>query len=78
MSPPLGIWANGLALVDALRLDGLVECGHELVNQQALRGVQQRLELLVAEKASTAAESIEAIHGAVALPVDDILNDLID
>jgi CheY-like chemotaxis protein len=33
------------------------------------------LELLVAEKASTAAESIEAIHGAVALPVDDILND---
>lgn len=33
------------------------------------------LELLVAEKASTTAESIEAIHGAVALPVDDILND---
>ena len=35
------------------------------------------LELLVAEKASTAAESIEAIHGAVALPVDDILNDAV-
>lgn len=32
------------------------------------------LELLVAEKASTAAESVEAIHSAVALPVDDILN----
>jgi CheY-like chemotaxis protein len=32
------------------------------------------LELLMAEKASTAAESVEAIHGAVALPVDDILN----
>ena len=35
------------------------------------------LELLVAEKASTAAESIEAIHGAVALPVDDILTDAV-
>ncbi len=36
------------------------------------------LELLVAEKASTAAESIEAIHGAVALPVDDILNEAVN
>jgi len=36
------------------------------------------LELLVAEKATTAAESIEAIHGAVALPVDDILNDAVN
>jgi len=36
------------------------------------------LELLVAEKASTAAESVEAIHGAVALPVDDILNDAVN
>ena len=35
------------------------------------------LELLVAEKASTAAESVEAIHGAVALPVDHILNDAV-
>jgi CheY-like chemotaxis protein/PAS domain-containing protein len=33
------------------------------------------LELLLAEKASTAAASVEAIHSAVALPVDDILND---
>jgi CheY-like chemotaxis protein len=36
------------------------------------------LELLVAEKASTAAESIEAIHSAVALPVDEILNDAVN
>lgn len=36
------------------------------------------LELLVAEKASTAAESVEAIHRAVALPVDDILNDAVN
>lgn len=36
------------------------------------------LELLVAEKATSAAESIEAIHGAVALPVDDILNDSVN
>jgi two-component system, sensor histidine kinase SagS len=36
------------------------------------------LELLVAEKASTAAESVEAIHSAVALPVDDILNDAVN
>ncbi len=36
------------------------------------------LELLVAEKASTAAESVEAIHGAVALPVDEILNDAVN
>ena len=36
------------------------------------------LELLVAEKASTTAESIEAIHGAVALPVDQILNDAVN
>jgi len=36
------------------------------------------LELLAAEKASTAAESVEAIHGAVALPVDDILNDAVN
>jgi CheY-like chemotaxis protein len=33
------------------------------------------LELLAAEKATTAAASVEAIHSAVALPVDDILND---
>jgi len=36
------------------------------------------LELLVAEKLSTAAESVEAIHSAVALPVDDILNDAVN
>jgi CheY-like chemotaxis protein/GAF domain-containing protein len=36
------------------------------------------LELLVAEKATTAAASIEAIHGAVALPVDDILNEAVN
>lgn len=35
------------------------------------------LELLVAEKASTAAASVEAIHSAVAMPVDDILNDAV-
>jgi two-component system, sensor histidine kinase SagS len=35
------------------------------------------LELLVAEKATTAAESVEAIHSAVALPVDEILNDAV-
>lgn len=37
-----------------------------------------QLELLVAEKASTAAESVEAIHSAVALPVDEILNDAVN
>ena len=36
------------------------------------------LELLVAEKATTAAASVEAIHSAVALPVDDILNDAVN
>ncbi len=36
------------------------------------------LDLLAAEKASTAAESIEAIHRAVALPVDVILNDAVN
>jgi len=36
------------------------------------------LELLVAEKAGTAARSIEAIHSAVALPVDEILNDAVN
>ncbi len=36
------------------------------------------LELLVAEKATTAAQSVEAIHSAVALPVDDILNDAVN
>jgi CheY-like chemotaxis protein len=36
------------------------------------------LELLVAEKASTAAESVEAIHTAVALPIDDILNESVN
>lgn len=36
------------------------------------------LELLVAEKASTAAESCVAIHAAVALPVDEILNDAVN
>ncbi len=36
------------------------------------------LELLVAEKASTAAASVEAIHSAVALPIDDILNDAVN
>ena len=36
------------------------------------------LELLVAEKATAVAESVEAIHSAVALPVDDILNDAVN
>lgn len=36
------------------------------------------LELLVAEKANVAAQSIEAVHSAVALPVDDILNDAVN
>jgi len=36
------------------------------------------LDLLVAEKASTAQQSVEAIHSAVALPVDEILNDVVN
>ncbi len=36
------------------------------------------LELLVAEKATTAAKSVEAIHTAVALPIDDILNETVN
>jgi two-component system, sensor histidine kinase SagS len=36
------------------------------------------LELLVAQKATAAQESVEAIHSAVALPVDDILNDAVN
>jgi two-component system, sensor histidine kinase SagS len=36
------------------------------------------LELLVAEKAGAAAESVEAIHSAVALPVDEILNEAVN
>jgi CheY-like chemotaxis protein len=36
------------------------------------------LELLAAEKATTAAASVTAIHSAVALPVDDILNDAVN
>jgi CheY-like chemotaxis protein len=36
------------------------------------------LELMVAQSASTAQESCEAIHGAVALPVDEILNDAVN
>jgi CheY-like chemotaxis protein/PAS domain-containing protein len=36
------------------------------------------LELLAAEKANAAAESVEAIHSAVALPVDIILNDAVN
>ncbi|MCG8449251.1 MAG: GAF domain-containing protein, partial [Pirellulales bacterium] len=36
------------------------------------------LELLAAQKASTAAASVEAIHSAVALPIDVILNDAVN
>jgi len=36
------------------------------------------LELLVAEKTSTAMESCEAIHSAVAMPVDEILNEAVN
>ncbi len=36
------------------------------------------LKLLVAQQANTAQASIEAIHSAVALPVDDILNDAVN
>ena len=36
------------------------------------------LELLAAEKLTTAAESVEAIHSAVALPVDEILNEAVN
>jgi two-component system, sensor histidine kinase SagS len=35
------------------------------------------LELLVAQKANAAQRSVEAIHSAVALPVDEILNDAV-
>ena len=35
------------------------------------------LELLAAEKVSATTESVEAIHSAVALPVDEILNDAV-
>ncbi len=35
------------------------------------------LELLVAQRAETAQKSVEAIHGAVALPIDSILNDAV-
>jgi CheY-like chemotaxis protein len=36
------------------------------------------LELLVAQRTNTAQESVEAIHSAVALPVDEILNDTVN
>jgi CheY-like chemotaxis protein/PAS domain-containing protein len=36
------------------------------------------LELLVAQQANTAQASVEAIHSAVALPVDEILNDAVN
>ena len=36
------------------------------------------LELLAAQQANTAAASVEAIHSAVARPVDDILNDAVN
>lgn len=36
------------------------------------------LELLAAEKVSTTAANVEAIHSAVALPIDDILNDAVN
>ena len=45
------------------------------------RNVAQRLntlEFLAAEKATTAAASVEAIHSAVAMPVDDILNEAVN
>ena len=35
------------------------------------------LELLVAQGTNTAQQSVEAIHGAVAIPVDEILNDTV-
>jgi CheY-like chemotaxis protein/PAS domain-containing protein len=36
------------------------------------------LELLVAQKANTALQSCDAIHSAVAMPVDEILNDVVN
>lgn len=36
------------------------------------------LDLLTAEKAETTQASVEAIHGAVALPIDDILNEAVN
>lgn len=36
------------------------------------------LELLVAQQANTAFESVEAIHSAVALPIDEILNEAVN
>ena len=36
------------------------------------------LELLVAQKANTTQASVEAIHGEVALPIDEILNDAVN
>lgn len=36
------------------------------------------LELLVAQQANTAQASVEAIHSAVALPIDEILNDAVN
>lgn len=45
---------------------------------RSLAAALNTLELLAAEKASTAAASVEAIHSAVALPVDVILNDAVN
>ena len=36
------------------------------------------LELLQAQVANTAQQSVEAIHSAVALPIDEILNDAVN
>ena len=41
-------------------------------------GALNTLELLQAEQAIVAAESVEAIHSAVALPIDEILNDAVN
>ena len=53
-------------------------CNHWKFFSRDVAAALNTLELLVAEKAIVAAESADAIHSAVALPVDDILNDAVN
>ena len=49
----------------------------EIFSRDVARAINT-LELLVAQQANTAQASVEAIHGEVALPVDEILNDAVN
>lgn len=66
--------------VESPEVNAFSESDLQMVEQFArdLAMALNTLELLIAQQADTARQSVDAIHSAVALPIDEILNDTVN